>query len=181
MNLPNLISLARLLSVPLTVWLVLIGQHTLAFWLFVAAGISDAVDGYIAKHFNARSELGGYLDPIADKVLLVSVYVTLGYRGELDSWLVILVVSRDILIVGGSLLTMVLTDKFVIAPLVVSKINTAAQIALAGLVLAQLGLGFSLAVPVTALVYVVAATTSVSGAAYLVAWWRRIVTSEEGA
>ena len=95
MNLPNLISLARLLSVPLMVWVILAGKMEFAFWLFIVAGISDAVDGFIAKHFGATSAIGKYLDPLADKALLVSVYVTLGHAGYLPTWLVILVVFRD--------------------------------------------------------------------------------------
>ncbi len=124
MNLPNFITLARLLSVPLTVWLMLEGRHLVAFAVFVTAGISDALDGFLARRLNARSVLGGYLDPLADKALLMSVYIVLGYQSHLPSWLVILVVSRDIMIVGGSLLLLVLTDDFAVDPLVVSKINT---------------------------------------------------------
>jgi len=178
-NLPNLISLARLLSVPLTVWLILESQYLAAFWIFIAAGVSDGVDGFIAKRFDARTVLGSYLDPLADKVLLVSVYIALGYKGDLPSWLVILVVSRDFMIIGGSLLLLVLTDSFAVEPLIVSKVNTLVQILLAGLVLAALGylmndMGMS-----TVLIYVATATTLASGAAYLATWWRRIITSIE--
>ena len=102
MNLPNLITLARLLAVPLVVFLILQGLMTAAFWMFFAAGISDAVDGYLAKRMDAVTELGTYLDPIADKTLLVAVYVTLGIAGHVPTWLVILVVSRDLLIIGGA-------------------------------------------------------------------------------
>ena len=101
---PNLLSFARLLSVPLIIWLVLDGQMTFAFWLFVAAGVTDAIDGFVAKHFNAKTELGSYLDPLADKLLIVSIYVALGVAQKLPSWLVIAVVSRDILIVTAILL-----------------------------------------------------------------------------
>src|SRR5256885_16703790 len=104
LRLPNLLPRARLLTAHLTVWLISEGRHTEAFWVFVAAGVSDAIDGFIAKRFNRRTELGALLDPIADKTLLVSVYVTLGIAGHLPAWLVILVVFRDLLIVGGFLL-----------------------------------------------------------------------------
>lgn len=179
MNIPNLISLARLLSVPVTIWLILEGRHYLAFALFVAAGVSDAIDGFIARRFNMRSVLGGYLDPLADKALLTSVYVTLGLRGELASWLVILVVSRDILIVGGSLFTLLLTDRFQVEPLGISKINTVAQIVLAGAVLAKIGWGFDDGGIITLLLYFVAVTTLASGIAYLVMWWRQIAAAFE--
>ena len=83
MNLPNFITLARLLSVPVAVWLILEGEFTAAFWVFVAAGISDGIDGFIAKRFDRRTKLGALLDPIADKSLLVAVYITLGIAGHL--------------------------------------------------------------------------------------------------
>lgn len=179
MNVPNFISLARLFSVPVAVWLILEGRYQLAFWLFIAAGISDAVDGFIAKHFNARTRLGGYLDPIADKVLLVSVYITLGVQAEIPSWLVILVVSRDILIVGGSLMMLMLTDEFEIDPLYLSKVNTTAQILLVGWLLAQLGFALDYAVVTAFLTWFTAGTTLLSGSAYFVVWWRRVFSSFE--
>ena len=105
MSIPNLITLARILLVPVVVWAIASGQMLIAFLLFVAAGVSDAVDGFLAKRFGMTSELGAYLDPLADKVLIVSIYVALGITGALPRWLVILVVSRDILIVGGVMLS----------------------------------------------------------------------------
>ncbi|MEE8444610.1 MAG: CDP-alcohol phosphatidyltransferase family protein [Alphaproteobacteria bacterium] len=173
MNLPNLISLARLLSVPVAVWLILEGRMSLAFWLFVAAGISDAVDGFIAKHFDARSTLGSYLDPLADKALLVSVYVTLGHEGYMEIWLVILVVSRDVMIIGGAILSLLLMDSFRIGPSTISKINTAAQIGLAALILAKQGLGLDDHGTVMVLTLGVAATTVSSGTGYLISWFRQ--------
>ena len=83
LNLPNLITLARLLSVPLAIWLIVEARYGVAFWVFVGAGVSDALDGYIAKRFDRRTRLGALLDPIADKALLVGVYVTLGIAGQL--------------------------------------------------------------------------------------------------
>jgi cardiolipin synthase len=168
-SLPNFITLARLLCVPMAVWLILTGYFAIAFWLFVLAGISDAVDGWVAKRFRARSELGAYLDPLADKALLVSVYVTLGHAGVVDSWLVILVVFRDLLIIGGAVLYLMVTRSLLMQPLLISKINTAAQIALAAALLARQGLGFESTL-VDLLVHVVAATTILSGAAYVVKW-----------
>src|SRR6202035_4268592 len=103
LNLPNLISLGRLLLVPLAISLILDGKYWAAFWVFVVAGISDALDGFIAKRFNRRTRLGALLDPVADKAMLVSVYVALGLVHELWTWLVILVVFRDVMIVGGFL------------------------------------------------------------------------------
>lgn len=176
--LPNLITLARLLAVPVTVYLLLTETYDAAFWLFIAAGVSDALDGILAKHFDAASEVGAFLDPLADKALLVAVYVTLGYLEHIAVWLVILIVFRDLLIIGGAILFHTLTQSLRMEPLLVSKTNTVAQIALAGMVLAELGLELSLAGAVDMLVYVVAATTFVSGAAYVVKWGHRAVTME---
>jgi len=169
-SLPNLITLARLLAVPVMVWLIVSGEWTAAFWLFVAAGVSDGIDGYIAKRFDAESVLGSYLDPIADKVMLVCVFVTLGIADEIGAWLVIIIVSRDALIVGGTLLSQIVERPIKMKPLFVSKINTVAQIVLAAVALANLGLGWSDIGQVMALEYTVAATTLASGALYLVQW-----------
>jgi len=177
--LPNLISLARLLAVPLAVWLILTDKLTVAFWLFVLAGVSDALDGFVAKHFSLRTVVGGFLDPLADKALLVSVYVTLGWRGHIESWLVILVVFRDVLIVGGAILYHTLTRSLKMQPLFISKLNTAAQIAFAAVLLARLGLGFNDHGITPVLAHVVAATTFLSGAAYLTIWGWRIARAED--
>ncbi len=179
MNVPNVITLGRLLCVPLAIWLVLSDDLGAAFWLFVAAGLSDAIDGFIAKRFDQRSRLGALLDPIADKALLVSMYVTLGVAGHLPNWLVILVVFRDVLIVGGFLLVMALAHAMRWEPLFVSKLNTALQIALIAVVLGRLGIGvpdFGLG---RILVYAVAATTVISGAAYLVRWGSALAGVED--
>ena len=97
MTLPNIISLARLLSVPLIVWLILREAWLLAFLAFVLAGVSDAVDGLLAKRLGLATALGAYLDPIADKVLLVAIYVALGVDSKLSLWLVIVVVSLSLI------------------------------------------------------------------------------------
>jgi len=178
-SLPNLITLARLLAVPLIVWLLIGGHYQSAFWLVMAAGLSDALDGYIAKRFNRRTTLGAYLDPLADKALLIGVFVALGIHGHLPSWLVILVVSRDILIVGGALLIHTLTQRLCMAPIWLSKVNTVAQIVLAVLVLAQLGLDLALTPVVTAMIWAVALTTLASGGQYVATWLRHLLSLEE--
>jgi cardiolipin synthase len=185
-NLPNRISLARLLSVPLMVWVILAGKMEFAFWLFIVAGISDAVDGFIAKHFGATSAIGKYLDPLADKALLVSVYVTLGNIGYLPTWLVILVVFREVIILGGAILILMLTEEAKIETLVISKINTAAQILLAAVILAIAAMGLKegelplIQVYIAwGLTYLVAVTTFLSGAGYIVKWGRKANSMED--
>jgi cardiolipin synthase len=181
MSIPNLISLARLLSAPLTVYLLLQGLYTAAFWLFVAAGVSDAVDGFLAKRLGMASELGAYLDPLADKALLVSVYWTLGAAGLLAVWLVILVVFRDIIIITGLVLLKLNNQESMrMRPMMISKVNTAAQITLAAVLLAELGLPLDTGLLLAALIYLVAATTLISGGIYLVNWARHVASLEEG-
>ncbi len=177
-QLPNFITLARLLAVPVTIYLILQDELLAAFWVFVAAGISDAVDGYLAKRLNLETEIGAYLDPLADKALLVGVFVTLGYVGQVPIWLVILIVFRDILIVGGALLFQTITQSLHMAPLFISKVNTAAQIALAVAVLARPALGVALEAVPEILTMVVAMTTFLSGAAYVIKWGWIAVTLE---
>ena len=167
---PNIISLARLLSVPLIVWLITERETGWAFWLFIGAGISDGIDGFLAKRFDWRTRLGSFLDPLADKALLVSIYVTLGMQGHLPSWLVILVVSRDILIIGAVLLSSFLGHDLKMEPLMISKANTLVQIGFAGLMLADLGHDLALGSILGYGVFLVALTTVVSGASYVVSW-----------
>jgi cardiolipin synthase len=182
LSLPNIITIGRLLAVPVAVGMILNGYFLWAFWVFVAAGVSDAIDGFIAKKFDAETELGRFLDPLVDKVLLVSVYVSLGQAGHLPTWLVIGVVFRDLLIVGGAILFQTLTGSLSMNPIMISKINTAAQIVLAAMVLGLLGFEaddgwFTL---IEGTVYLVAATTFLSGAMYVVSWSRRATAMEEG-
>jgi len=172
-TLPNLITMARLCAVPATVWLILNGRLDLAFLLFVAAGVSDAVDGWLARVRDARSALGAVLDPMADKLLLVCVYVTLAAIGVLPDWLAILVVFRDLVIVGGVLVLWVLGQPPKIRPLPVSKLNTATQIVLAGVALLLAGFELRAEALLSAMVWTVAATTFASGAAYVAAALRR--------
>jgi len=174
LSIPNLITLARILLVPIVVWTIASGAMLAAFVLFVLAGISDAVDGFLAKRFHMTTVLGAYLDPLADKALIVSIYLTLGINGEIPRWLVILVVSRDILIVGGIMLSWLMGSPLKIKPLLVSKLNTVVQIVFACVVLGSLG--FDLHVDTVKLVFMglVAVLTLLSVAAYLAQWMRHM-------
>ncbi len=178
MSVPNAISIGRLLAVPVFVWLILSEALTSAFWLFLAAGISDAVDGTIARYCNARTKLGAFLDPLADKALLVSAYIVLGHMNMLPTWLVILVVFRDLLIIGGALLFETVTQSLEMEPLMVSKLNTGTQLTLVAMVLAAPTFGLEWDGIQTAFCYIVAATTAVSGAAYVYIWTRRAAEYE---
>jgi cardiolipin synthase len=160
--------------VPIVVWAIASGAMWIAFVLFLAAGLSDAVDGYLAKRFHMTTELGAYLDPLADKTLIVSIYITLGINGLIPGWLVILVVSRDIMIVGAVMLSWLVGTPVKVKPLLVSKLNTAAQIVFACVVLGTLGFAYPLPKVSLLLMAVVAALTLLSVAAYVAEWVRHI-------
>jgi cardiolipin synthase len=177
LSIPNLITLGRILLVPIVVWAISSGAMWIAFVLFVVAGISDAVDGFLAKRYNMTTELGRYLDPLADKALIVSIYLALGINGTIPRWLVILVVSRDILIVGGIMLSWLMGDPLKIKPLWVSKLNTAAQIVFACLVLGSIGFEIKADLLIEVMMVVVTCTTLLSIAAYVVEWMRHMNSS----
>jgi cardiolipin synthase len=177
-NIPNTLTLARIVAVPLLVWLIIDNEMLVAFGVFVLAGLSDAADGFLAKRYGWHTELGAYLDPIADKALLVTIFVTLGLAGHLPVWLVIAVVSRDILIVGAVLLAWMMSRPITVKPLLISKVNTCAQIALAGVVLAELGLGLGLDWLIWLLIWVTGTFTILSAAAYFWAWLQHMNSYE---
>ena len=177
MSIPNLITLGRILLVPIVVWAIASGAMWIAFVLFLGAGLSDAVDGYLAKRFNMTTELGAYLDPLADKALIVSIYITLGIYGLIPGWLVILVVSRDIMIVGAVMLSWLVGTPVKVKPLLVSKLNTAAQIVFACVVLGTLGFAYPLPKVSLVLMALVAALTLLSVAAYVAEWVRHMNTT----
>lgn len=170
MSIPNLITLMRAMLVPVVFWLLLAGYIKAAFIAFVVAGVSDAVDGLLARRFGWQTELGAYLDPLADKLLIVSIFVALGVRGDLPSWLVVAVVSRDVLILLAIVVSWLMNMPIKIDPLAVSKATTVAQLGLAALVLADEGFFLGLRVYREGLVWVTAALTLASLAAYLRAW-----------
>jgi len=168
LSIPNLITLARILLVPVVVWTMASGRMDIAFLLFAGAAVSDAVDGFLAKRFGMKTELGAYLDPLADKVLIVSIYVTLG----------ILVVSRDFMIVGAIILSWLVGRPVKIKPHMVSKVNTGAQITLAALVLASHGFKFDAEPVLTLVMVLVAVLTLLSVGLYLAEWMRHMNSAE---
>jgi cardiolipin synthase (CMP-forming) len=168
------------LLVPVVVWAIGSGEMLVAFLLFLAAGVSDAVDGFIAKRFNMTSEIGAYLDPLADKALIMSIYVALGITEAIPRWLVILVVSRDIMIIGGVLLSWLVGNPIKVKPLLVSKLNTVVQIVFACLVLGALGLHFDAHLPEQVLMALVAILTLLSVAFYVLEWGRHMSEVDGG-
>ena len=174
MNIPNALTIGRLFLVPTVI--VAIGQEAWlgAFALFVLAGVTDGLDGFIAKRFDQRTKLGAYLDPLADKALLVSIYVTLAIVGVSPRWLAIVVVSRDLMIMGAVILSWVLEDPVEIDPLRVSKANTTAQIAFAALTLGAHAFDLAWDAALSWLAVAVGVLTTVSAGAYLLVWARHV-------
>ena len=166
LTLPNAISFARLCAVPVAIYLVLQEAWLAGFALFAAAGISDAIDGWLARR-QGGTALGAALDPLADKALMVGMYVTLAAMRQLPVWLAILVVFRDVMIVGGLLLLWLYDHAMPIKPLSVSKVNTGLQIGLVGMVLALNALGLGVPALRLAGVWLVAASTVGSFGAYV--------------
>jgi cardiolipin synthase len=180
LSIPNLITLARILLVPVVIWAITSGEMRIAFLLFFAAGASDAVDGFLAKRFGMVTELGAYLDPLADKAMIVSIYVALGIAEAIPRWLVILVVSRDIMIVGAVMLSWLVDRPVALKPLLVSKLNTVAQIVLALMVLGALAFGFDAEVAIMTATVVVAVLTLLSIAFYVAEWVRHMNAADSG-
>ena len=174
LSIPNLITLGRILLVPVVVWAITAGESKIAFGIFLAAGVSDAVDGFLAKRFGMQTELGAYLDPLADKAMIVSIYIALAIAGAIPLWLVIIVVSRDIMIVGAVILSWLVDRPVALKPHIISKANTVAQIVLALLVLATRAFSFDAETLLMAAMATVAVLTLLSTAVYLAGWVRHM-------
>ncbi len=176
---PNLLTLMRIGMVPWLVVLLQNQQFALSLAVFIVAGLTDALDGFIAKRFNAQTYLGSLLDPLADKGLLVSSYIMLSVLGLIPFWLMVTVVFRDVIIVGGYLLMVLFFGSVKMQPLIVSKVNTFTQIAYIVFVLLALAMNsdFSSIQPI--LSYAVLATSVISGLAYVYIWSIKATNSDQ--
>ena len=167
----NFITIGRLFSAPLIVWLIFTDEASKAFWITLIAGFTDILDGLVARLLKVDSIIGTYLDPLADKILLISIFVSLALKDLVPLWLVISVVFRDILILGGVLLIWGLGRRIDIKPLFISKINTFFQIITVVCALAinaYYGLSFILSYDLLfALFYITALTTFLSTLGYI--------------
>lgn len=175
-HLPNLISGLRILLVVPIVWSMLEGRYHFAVSLFLIAGVSDAVDGFLAKRFGWVSRVGGILDALADKILLESTFACLWWLGVFPGWLVLLILGRDLLIIGGGLAYNSRVEKFVAEPSYMSKLSTFLQITLVALGVVHLGIHRLPESLLTGLGWLVAITVVFSGAGYVREWGRRAVT-----
>ncbi len=167
---PNLLTLLRIAAVPVLILMLKDEAYAFALVLFVLAGLSDGLDGYIAKRYHYETRLGAILDPVADKLLLVSCFVMLSLLGKIPFWLMVIIAFRDLLIVGGYLMLVILDGTVAMRPSVVSKINTVLQIALVAATLAQNAHWVTWPVLANVLIYTVTLTTIWSGAQYVWVW-----------
>ncbi|MBI3778937.1 MAG: CDP-alcohol phosphatidyltransferase family protein [Gammaproteobacteria bacterium] len=169
-QLPNLITICRIALAPVMILLLKEQQYAASLAVFILAGVSDGLDGLIAKRFNFVSRLGSILDPLADKILLVSSYVMLTLLDQLPFWLMLTVAFRDLLIIGGYLVYTSMVGPVQMRPSWLSKVNTFMQIALVIVILAQQALHWVYRPASDALIYAVTLTTVASGLHYLWTW-----------
>lgn len=172
-DIPNIITALRFLLVPPVVILLLQERFTAALIVFGVAGLSDGLDGFLARRFDWRSRLGGIMDPLADKLLVVSSFVTLGWLGLIPAWLVLLVILRDLVIIAGATFYHMRIEQFDAEPSVASKLNTAAQVLLVLAVLYSSGIQALPVMLMDVLLYGVLVTTLWSGFDYVWTWGRR--------
>lgn len=165
-----------LLTVPV-VWAILDGRYSLALALFFIAGFTDGLDGFLAKRFSWESRLGGLLDPAADKLLLVASFITLWWTGYVPVWLLIAVVTRDLVIVFGAGLYQWRVGNFVASPTIVSKLNSVLQLLYVLTTLSWLVFAMPGHEAVDALAWFVLATTLFSGFDYVIRWTKRARTA----
>lgn len=174
-QIPNILTIIRFLLIFPIVGLMISGRFQLAFYLFVIAGITDGVDGYLARRFDWISRFGSIADPLADKFLLVSSFIVLTYLGHIPGLLLSVVIGRDLLILLGALVLHWLIGRYDFVPSRISKINTLLQNSLIVVVLFQLG--FAATVPywlMGSLMVIVFITSIISFLDYGWVWIKRV-------
>lgn len=170
---PNAISLARIALVLPILMLILQGQHAWALALFFFAGFSDGLDGYLAVRFNWQTRLGGLLDPVADKLLVAGLFITLAWVGLIPVWLASVVILRDVVIFGGAVAYNFLIEPVQGEPSRISKLNTALELMFLFFVLSHAGFGWPEPITLTVLGASILVTVVISGADYVWSWSRR--------
>ena len=176
-DIPNIISVIRLITVIPVVYLLVVNEFGWALVLFAAAGISDGLDGFLAKHYGWQSRLGGLLDPLADKTLLVCCFLVLGVHDLIPLWLVLAVIFRDLVIISGALLYNYRVAEVEAAPILMSKVNTALQILLVVAVILDAGVVDLPDALIAALVWSCLLTVVVSGTQYVWIWSRKAIVN----
>ncbi len=176
---PNILTVFRILLTAPIVYALLTHHYTWAFYVLLVAGITDSIDGFLARHYHWSSRLGSALDPLADKILMVSVFLTLAYLEQVPLWFLGMVILREIVLVTGTIILRLVAGPYEIHPIWISKVNTFLQIVLTFL------LCFNLSYPVIAanwlsyLMYLVFTTTLISMLAYMWIWSGQILGRRE--
>ncbi len=179
---PNILTLLRIAACPVLVLVLVTRNYEAALLLFFAAGLTDGLDGYIAKRYNCVTYIGSILDPIADKLLITCAYVMLTILGDIPLYLLVIVIFRDLVIIGGYfVLLLVMDDKVPIEPIYWSKLNTFLQIALVVIVLVERSGWIAFGPLVMLLTFGVIATSLVSGVLYVWLWgFKRELERKDG-
>jgi cardiolipin synthase len=177
-SVPNAITLFRLVLVPVTAWLLWEARYPAALSTFATAAVSDLIDGAIARHYRLQSALGAWLDPIADKLIMLTVTVLLAVAGLLPAWLAAAIVVRDLVIASGAIAYLRVVGHVEMAPTKLSKLNTALEFAVLALVLAAAAGLVARGPWLDALFVVLAATVALSGAQYVYEWSRKAAAAK---
>jgi cardiolipin synthase len=179
LNIPNVLTLARIILTPFIVFAILEKQPVMALLLMGVAGLTDMLDGAIARYFNQRSTVGAFMDPLADKLMLISTIVTLYMIDQIPLFLFLAVVFRDIIIVVGAIAYEMVTHKLEMQPSMTSKITTVLQITLVLTVLAEMAWQIPGELFQQIAIWLAFAFTCISGVHYMVVWMRKAVSAEE--
>ena len=170
LTVPNLLTLLRVLLVPFVAWYLWLRDFDTAFWLFCLAALTDLFDGYLARRLNQKSEFGAWLDPIADKLMLLTTLFMLFWDGLLPLWLVVVVAGRDAVVVGGALAYRAITGGLKVAPSLLGKLATGVEFVLVSLTLAEAALVLGLAPAIPVLTILAGVLAAGSGLHYVWVW-----------
>jgi len=179
LNIPNVLTLTRIILTPFIIFAILEKQPVMALWLMGIAGLTDMLDGAIARYFNQRSTVGAFMDPLADKLMLISTIVTLYMINQLPLFLFLAVIFRDIIIMVGAIAYEMVTHKLEMQPSMTSKITTALQITLVLTVLAEMAWHIPGDLFQQVAIWLTFTFTCMSGVHYMVVWMRKAVTAEK--
>ncbi len=165
-NLPNILTLSRILLLPFFAVTIIYKEYKIALLVFILAAVTDLLDGYIARITNQVTYFGLILDPVADKFFLITSFVLMSAYGFIPEWLTIIVISKDVIVLTGSLIVYLVTSRLKIEPSFMGKITSASQFALVGLILLALNTGGASHLHVSLFIWV-AAVTVISGLHYV--------------
>jgi cardiolipin synthase len=173
MNIPNTITVLRILVVPFLVYLLIQGEYRASIWVLLGASLSDALDGFIARRFDLCTDLGAVLDPLADKILIIASVLAIAWGRLLPWWLAVVIAARDLIIIGGATAYYLRAGRLEMRPSIPSKLNTFVQIGMVFLVLGTAAGIVNAAGWLPLLFGCVLFTTVFSGMHYIVVWGQK--------